>query len=185
MGEGCLGNVVTAQHKLSRLSFGHWLAKKVLCEVLHLDVMARFTRSDLDKLVRQNDAIAKAWRASSSLSVNMKALAKAAKVDVQTVYNRRREWRRMYKIDIALPHAFYLTLVTVSPVDAMDAEARAALSETLSHPSERSSCWVKRQRASIKGAVPLSVRRSTMRRPANSASFKSKQSKPQSNPCRA
>jgi hypothetical protein len=81
-----------------------------------------------------NEAIAKAWRASSSLSVNMKALAKAAKVDVQTVYNRRREWRRMYRIDIALPHAFYLTLVTVSPVDAMDAEARAALGETLSHP---------------------------------------------------
>ena len=129
-----LGNVVTAQHKLSRFSFGHWLAKKVLCEVLHLDVIARFSRGDLDKLVRQNDAIAKAWRASSSLSVNMKALAKAAKVDIQTVYNRRREWRRMYRIDIALPHAFYLTLVTVSPVDAMDAEARAALSETLSHP---------------------------------------------------
>src|ERR1700677_1407583 len=102
----------TAQHKLSRFSFGHWVAKKVLCEVLHLDVIARFTRSDLDELVGQNGAIAKAWRASSSLSVNMKALAKAAKVDIQTVYNRRREWRRMYRIDIALPHAVYLTLVT-------------------------------------------------------------------------
>jgi hypothetical protein len=89
--------------KLSRFSFGHWLATKVLCEVLHLNVIARFTRSDLDELVIQNDAVARAWRGANAFTVNLKNLAKEANVNVQTVYNRRREWRRMYKIDIALP----------------------------------------------------------------------------------
>jgi hypothetical protein len=129
-----LGNVVTGHGQLSRLSFGRWLARKALCETLNLDAIALFTRSDLDTLVGLDDGVAKAWRDSDSLEVDFKAVAEAAKVNVQTVRNRRSDWRRQYKIDISLPHAFYLTLVTVSPVVAMDGDARAALSKALSHP---------------------------------------------------
>jgi hypothetical protein len=129
-----LGNVVTGHGQLSRLSFGRWLARKALCATLNLDTIALFTRSDLDTLVGLDDGVAKAWRDSDSLEVDFKAVAEAAKVNVQTVRNRRSDWRRLYKIDISLPHAFYLTLVTVSPVVAMDGGARAALSKALSHP---------------------------------------------------
>jgi hypothetical protein len=129
-----LGNVVTRRGQLSRFSFGRWLARKALCETLNLDAIALFTRADLDTLVGLNDSVAKAWRDSDSLEVDFKAVAKAAKVTVQTVRNRRSDWRRRYKIDIALPRAFYLTLITVSPVVAMDGDARAALSKALSHP---------------------------------------------------
>jgi hypothetical protein len=129
-----LGNVVTERGQLSRFSFGRWLARKALCEILNLDAIALFTRGDLDTLVGLNDGVAKAWRQSDSLEVDFKALAEAAKVDVQTVRNRRSDWRRRYKIDIALPYTFYLTVVTISPVVAMDGDARAALSKALLHP---------------------------------------------------
>jgi hypothetical protein len=101
---------------------------------LNLDAIALFTRADLDALVGLNDEVARAWRDSDSIEVDFKAVAEAAKVNVQTVRNRRRDWRRRYKIDIALPHALYLTLVTVSPVVSMDGDARAALSKALSRP---------------------------------------------------
>jgi hypothetical protein len=129
-----LGHIVTGPGQLSRFSFGRWLARKALCETLNLDAIALFTRADLDALVGLNDDVAKAWRDSDPIEVDFKAVAKAAKVSVQTVRNRRSDWRRLYKIDIALPHALYLTLVTVSPVVAMDGDARAALSKALSHP---------------------------------------------------
>jgi hypothetical protein len=129
-----LGHVVTGPGQLSRFSFDRWLARKALCETLNLDAIALFTRADLDTLVGLNDDVAKAWRDFDSIEVDFKAVAKAAKVSVQTVRNRRSDWRRLYKIDIALPHALYLTLVTVSPVVAMDGDARAALSKALSHP---------------------------------------------------
>ena len=116
----------------SRQSFGSWLVPKMLHEVLRLDSIAGFTSADLDALSRQKDQIVAAWCQTERVEDDWAgALAQAAQCSKGWVYERRKQLLAKFKIDIALPFAFYRDLVFYGPNSLTKPKDRAALNAAL------------------------------------------------------
>jgi hypothetical protein len=95
--------------KLFRASFADWLVPYTLEDVLRLDVVTSFTWEGYESLLKLNNKVAAAWHAAKPCDVDnwASSLAKKAGVTEQTVYNKQKAWVARYKIDIALPYAYY------------------------------------------------------------------------------
>ena len=116
----------------SRRSFGSWLIPEMLREVLHLDCIAGFTTANLQALGRQNDPVVAAWRQTERVVDDWAgALAQAAQCSKGWVYERRKQILAKYKIDIALPFAFYRDLAFYGPSSVTPPHDRAALNAAL------------------------------------------------------
>ena len=112
-----------------RASFAEWLVPYMLRRVLRLDVIAGFTPENLGQLVRLHDPVAVAWRTEKRVGVDDWAgvLAKKAGRTQPTVYARQKQWRKDFKIDIALPYAFYRDLLHFAPRSLTEPKERDAL----------------------------------------------------------
>ena len=112
-----------------RASFAEWLVPHMLRRVLRLDVIAGFTSAGLGRLVRLDDPVAVAWRTAkpSDLKDWAGSIAKKAGYTRPTIYARQKEWRKDFKIDIALPYAFYRDLLHFAPRSLTEPRERDAL----------------------------------------------------------
>jgi transposase-like protein len=119
--------------ELVRGSFSDWLVDYMLDEILCLKVIANFKSDDYFRLIALDDAVAKAWYKSESVDPDawVVSLAKAAGRSNSTVYNRRREWRDEYNVDIAIPHAFYRDLLFFGSHGLTAPELRSVLIESV------------------------------------------------------
>jgi hypothetical protein len=114
--------------KFFRTSFANWLVPYVLQDLLRLDVITEFTVEGYQQFLKLNDKIAVAWRTAGPADVKRwaEALAKKANVSLQTVYGRQAAWRKKYRIDIALPNAFYRDALYFGANSASKPRDRAA-----------------------------------------------------------
>ena len=112
-----------------RASFAEWLVPYMLRRVLRLDVIAGFTSESLGQLTRLDDPVAIAWRTEKRVGVDDWAgnLAKKAGCTRPMVYARQKQWRKDFKIDIALPYAFYRDLLHFAPRSLTEPKERDAL----------------------------------------------------------
>jgi hypothetical protein len=120
--------------KLPRTSFAGWLAHEMLHRVLHLNVLAGFTRENLHKLAALDDKVARAWCSATSFANSNWAeeIAKQVSCDPQTVYNRQKASRAEYGVDIAMPYGFYRDLLVLAPTSLTTPENRSALMKAMS-----------------------------------------------------
>jgi hypothetical protein len=112
-----------------RVSFAEWLVPYMLRRVLRLDVIAGFSSESLGQLVRLNDPLAIAWRTDKHVRVDDWAgnLANRAGCTRPTVYAKQKQWRKDFKIEIALPYAFYRDLLHFAPRSLTEPNERDAL----------------------------------------------------------
>jgi hypothetical protein len=115
--------------RLVRRSLADWLVRYLLNDVLRLDVIGKFTRQNLDRLSRVQDTVAVVWREMQAKhgANYAKAIAEAAGLSDQTVYDRRRTWRKEFGIDIAIPFSFYGDLLSLGSLSMAHSDQRTAL----------------------------------------------------------
>jgi hypothetical protein len=115
--------------RLERRSLADWLVPYLLHGVLRLDVIGNFTRQNLDRLSRLEDKVAVAWREMRAKHGQnyARAIAEATGLSDQTVYDRRRTWRKEFGIDIAIPFRFYMDLLSLGSLSMARPDQRAAL----------------------------------------------------------
>jgi hypothetical protein len=112
-----------------RRSFADWLVPFMLREVLHLDVTVGFTADDLDRLLRLDHPVARAW-ANGPIAGGERwsnALASDANCREGRIYRLRKEWRDRFKIDIRRPYAYYRDLLHFGPRSLTTPRERQAL----------------------------------------------------------
>lgn len=99
----------------------------MLNDVLRLNVIGGFTREGLKRLVEDNDEIASAWRRTESVTKSnwAKRLASEAGASDQTVYERRKKWLQDCRIDISIPHRYYVDLLSLGSLSVAESEGRA------------------------------------------------------------
>ena len=97
------------QGRWVRYSFATWLVPFVEKHVLHNDVIASITMRGYHALLALNDPVAAAWRSDPQPGARNWAgrLAQIAGCKRSTVYNRRDELWRTYRVDIAYPLQMY------------------------------------------------------------------------------
>jgi hypothetical protein len=115
--------------RLERRSLADWLVRYLLHDVLRLNVIGNFTREKLDRLSRLQDKAAVAWREMPAKHGEnyARAIAEATGLSDQTVYDRRRTWRKEFGIEIAIPFRFYMDLLSLGSLSMAGPDQRAAL----------------------------------------------------------
>jgi hypothetical protein len=146
----------------------------MLRRVLSLDVLAGFTSESLQQFLSLDDAVAKAWRAAmpSELQDWAGNLAKKAGCTRQTVYARQKDWRREFKIDIALPYALYRDLLHFGPSSLSDPQSRSALAAAVWNRDGEAAVRVLAEVANIFDAKRVNIVGSTINSSPHPMSFK-------------
>ena len=157
----------TTTSNCSRRSFGSWLLPQMLREVLHLDCIAEFTTADLDAVLRLNDKVVAAWRQTERAEDDWAgALAQAAGCSKGWVYERRKQLLAKYKIDLALPFAFYRDLVFFGPNSLTKPKDRAALNAALARGDAATNLRLRQQAVKDFDRRRIDVVGATVRSPA-------------------
>lgn len=150
----------------SRRSLGSWLIPEMLRDVLHLDCIARFTTTDLDAVLRQNDKVVAAWRKTERAEDDWAgALAQSAGCSKGWVYERRKQLSAKFKIDIALPFAFCRDLVFFGPNSLTKPKDRAALNAAVARGDAATNLRLRQQAAKDFDRRRIDVVGATVRAP--------------------
>ena len=118
-------------------------------------------------MLRQKDNVVAAWRRTERFEDDWAgALAQAAQCSKGWVYERRKKLLATYKIDIALPFAFYRDLIFYGPNSLTKPQDRAALNAALARGDAATNLRLRQQAAKDFDRQRIGVVGASVRAPA-------------------
>lgn len=115
--------------RLIRGSFAGWLIPMVLDKIIPLRRVVAFTTSGLRAMEKSQEPVAVAWRAAKNLDIRnwARTLSLATKFNKTKIYEDRKRFWELNKIDISIPYAFYHRFQVHPSITLMTEEEREAL----------------------------------------------------------